>query len=479
MIFYNLRRLFIPAIVTFMLSIPVIGEEGPDSSSKAATTHSSDELTEEAEEEENTSVSSLVGGIRKLVFGYGSTEFGQIVHGQYSFARTGDGKLDHYWIERTIVQIGLSLKNDNGLGVALAGEGQIYFPYAGPGDGAGFGYELLMARYKWYPHQAEVSYSIGELDSPVLSVGLGFFPFKYNPDGRNFGDYLFRLSTYPQYMPTSFDSPYQRLLGLRISSRLFSTLKQDLLLTSEVYLWPLKDFSFTYLIGYNFFGFAEIGGGVMGHRLFSVDERLTTPTKLDQNGKEFSFAGTKVMFRMAFDFKRFLPMPELWGKNDMRLYGEACINGLKSYPVTDSTDPTYPGYNDIKKRIPISFGFNVPTYKILDVLSIEAEWWDAFPLLNSYWGVYPIGYKQNPFPDVYPLKPGTSPRHFAYPYGGAWHWSVYAKKTFLHNLAIKAQFARDHSVIETTLTGTSNADPQEAMDGLGNWAWMCKIEYDF
>jgi len=38
---------------------------------------------------------------------------------------------------------------------------------------------------------------------------------------------------------------------------------------------------------------------------------------------------------------------------------------------------------------------------------------------------------------------------------------------------------RDHTFIETSFSGLSNGDPQECMDGKGNWGWMAKIEYGF
>jgi hypothetical protein len=65
------------------------------------------------------------------------------------------------------------------------------------------------------------------------------------------------------------------------------------------------------------------------------------------------------------------------------------------------------------------------------------------------------------------------------PYGGPWHWAVYAKKTIASNIRIAAQVGRDHTFIETSFSGMSNGDPEEAMDGKGNWGWMAKIEYGF
>ena len=146
---------------------------------------------------------------------------------------------------------------------------------------------------------------------------------------------------------------------------------------------------------------------------------------------------------------------------------------MKNHPVADTTSPHYPGYHDLKKRMPIAFGINLPAFRILDVLAIEAEWWDN-DFANSYWGVY-TGNKQEP----YPWKYGSAVSGRIDPYGGPWHWSVFMQKTLLERVKLKAQAARDHTMLETGETGTSNGDSQEAMDGRGTWAWMGKIEFSF
>jgi len=432
------------------------------------------------------------------VFGVGSYQFGQIVSGQYTDAQfdgSVTGKLSHYWTQQASVQVGAEAKDDNGLSVCLDVEGTVSFPYTLPSDGSAFGYVYLQDRYDWTIHDADATYALGDPKAPYLSITGGFFPFKYNPDARNFGEYLFRINPYPQYLPTQFDCAYQNLLGFRLSSILLpavgkemnscpiSSLRQDLLLTSEMYLWPLRDFSLSYLVGCKVFNFADIGAGIMGDRMFSVDENLTTPPPSAQTpvGGDFSFAGTKVMTRAAIDFKAFLPdLKNVFGENDLRLYSEACWNGLKNYPVPESLggapDPNYPGYNDLKRRLPVLIGFNVPTFGALDVLSCEAEWWND-NYANSYWNVYPLGggYIEVPNPTVY----GSSPSDHREPYGGPWHWSFYAKKTLLKRLKIIGQVARDHTVLNTALTGTVDGDPEEAMDGKGNWGWMAKFEYGF
>jgi hypothetical protein len=235
------------------------------------------------------------------------------------------------------------------------------------------------------------------------------------------------------------------------------------------------------------------------------------------------------MARAALDFKRLLPF-DIWKANDLRLYSEICWNGLKNYPVEDTavvkTNQNYPGYDSLYKRTLVSIGFNWPTHPLasytiipgvaalclnnnfspgtlisggvgiiagtgiwllqkwtgvplgLDLLSLEAEYWNN-DFANSYWGVFPTGggYLQNPNPWTYQKSIDKGAR--IDPYGGPWHWSVYAKKTLFKNAKLIVQVSRDHTILETTLTGMANGDPQEAMDGLGNWGWMSKVEFGF
>jgi hypothetical protein len=376
-------------------------------------------------------------------------------------------------MQQGLCQLGIKTDRTDGFGVVLALEGALYFPYTLPSDGSGFGYELLGPRTRIYPHHLEGSYAVGDEASPLFYAGVGYFPFKYNPDATNFGDYLYRVNPYPQYFPTRFDSPYQRLLGLHLASSPIQGLKIDAMLTSEVFLWPLRDFSLSLLANYTL-PFVEAGAGIIGYRMFPVDARLTTPPADEQEppGTEFSFAGTKVVLRAALNPKEFLPFKEFFGKNDLRLYGEICLNGLKNYPIADSTNSNYPGYDNLSKRTLMLMGFNVPTFKMLDVMALEFEYWPN-DFANSYWGAYPIGggYKQNPNPWNYGSRGAHTQPH------SPWHWSLYMKKTVFDRYKLILQFSRDHTILETSLTGTSNGDPQEAMDGLGNWMWMSKIEF--
>jgi hypothetical protein len=416
------------------------------------------------------------------VFGYGNYQYGQIVHGQY--AHLSDGNLDHFSMEQAVVQVGGEINSKIGLSAVVIGQGVLSFPLCLPSDGSGAGgFGCYTPFYSWNLKQAELQYTLGDAKSPILKFGVGLFPFKYNPDGRTFGDYLLRISPYPQFLQTSFDVPdAEHMLGLHVGSSISPwspdqlALRQDLMLTSETTLWPLQDFSLTYMFNSTIFNFLDLGAGIMWDRLFPTSAILDKPDS-SNNTHNFTFQGTKVMLRAALDFKNVWPLnlaKGLWGKEDWRLYSEMCLNGLKDYPVTDTNSHEYPGYNDITKRTPTVFGFHVPTCKILDVLSLEWEWWDN-NFANSYYGVFNAGYGLVPNP--YKYAQGNTNRN--QPYGGPWHWGIYAKKTVFTHISLVGQIGRDHTFIQTSMTGTSNGDPQEAMDGLGNWAWWLKVQYDF
>lgn len=45
--------------------------------------------------------------------------------------------------------------------------------------------QTLSSDFQFYPNDAELSYSFGNLDRPWLRLSAGYFPFKYNPDAKD------------------------------------------------------------------------------------------------------------------------------------------------------------------------------------------------------------------------------------------------------------------------------------------------------
>jgi len=373
--------------------------------------------------------------------------------------------------------------------VALSIQSQVNFNY--PYNQSAAAQYTKQPQITFTPDRAEAMYTIGNYQKPTLQFGFGYFPFKTNPDAKNLGDYLFRTGTYPVYVVNTFDWAYARLLGLRITSNLTGNLfdalpvgiHQDLLLTSNTMMPPLGDGTLTYLFSLSLDKFLEIGGGISFVSLFPIDTQLTTPQnpqtaypKSNGDTGYYTFAATKPMVRLAFDPKQLIPdrvIPRnLFCEDDFRLYGEVCVTGWEDYPTTiQSPLYTYANRND---RTLFMAGFDFPTLKAIDVLSIEVEHYpnrypnDIFYVLGqSNENSQPL-----PLPQVVP-NASNLPGGKVYP----WFWSIYAKKTFLDRFSIIAQLARDHM-------RPFNNDPQYSYTGdvfeqKGDWWWNVRLRADY
>ena len=131
----------------------------------------------------------------------------------------------------------------------------------------------------------------------------------------------------------------------------------------------------------------DVGAGIMFDRLITtgpiqgekpVDQSVRSTyrnTYLTDNGAldTLSWGGTKVMARVSFDPKGILPagLSKIFGKEDGKIYAEASIlglNSIKAYKKSivngDTTlviDDSMNFYSNIKQRIPVMIGFNIPT----------------------------------------------------------------------------------------------------------------------
>lgn len=232
-------------------------------------------------------------------------------------------------------------------------------------------------------------------EDSLFNLEIGLFPFKYNPNARNLGEYMFRTGCYPGYIYSEgFDLAGAPLSGIHLENNLFNgVMRNDLFFTSEVQFYPSKDFSLTFLTDVTPVpnGVINFGAGLQLFRLLSVDDAYTTPTQYeymsfagdqkiapnwyitDGDTAYYTFAGTKIMGRLAFDPKPLFGSPEFFGPEDLKIYSEAIILGVKNYPASlDSSSPisNYKpinefGYDNLIEKMPIMFGFNWPTHPLL------------------------------------------------------------------------------------------------------------------
>jgi hypothetical protein len=350
-----------------------------------------------------------------------------------------------------------------------------------------------------------------------MSLAAGYFPFKYNPESQNLGEYLFRTGSYPGYVITDFDFPKSRLMGFNLSCTLLKNLQLNALFTSEYVEPPYFDYSLSFVAGYKFLNnILDVGAGIDLDRLLPIKPEVTQDPSyvtdnqnnyVIENGDTLHYTkqGTKLMGRLTFNPKPLLPFAEMLGPDDGKLYGEFAILGTKNYG-------SY--YPDIFQRMPVMCGFNFPTFPIityglvplglywgihskndikvliaggiflvtglgstiaenvwedfvhknlrLDILSGEIEYYGSDPAQRPNIQTSPNTAK----PDVYPVG---QPRSFT-------KWSFYAKKTIAKGWAIKGLIGRDHY---RGLDNVGNYDALERMNGPEDWHYNLRIMYSF
>jgi len=142
----------------------------------------------------------------------------------------------------------------------------------------------------------------------------------------------------------------------------------------------------------------------------------------------------------------------------MKLYGEACIIGLKDYPFY---------YDNMSERTPMMIGFNFPTFKILDLLNIEGEYYSSRISTDYHNQVQPPGAMNRIF--VTPIPAAIADN---IPETLKWKWSIYLKKTLAPRTSIILQFAHDHYRVTYP---DGNPFWTETLPHQGDWRWVVKL----
>jgi hypothetical protein len=300
--------------------------------------------------------------IAPVFSGYASFEESEIVKGYLNmqFSNYAGPVLTPLWMENA--KMGLCANTDVGehLQIIAAFEGKLGFSLTTDYNPQTNYSAAQQEHWDFTIQRGEGLYSFGDPQNPFLQIEAGYFPYKYNPDVRNLGEYLFRSFCYPAALLNTFDRPYADLLGLRIGNAIplsDGSFHHDLLFTSETKHYPLKDFSLSYVTDYSISGIFSVGAGGSLYRLLPVflNDSGTVKTPVNQyvdtttgDTGYYTFSGIKLMARVSFDVKGIIPMDFL-GKEDLKLYGELAILGLKNYPGF---------YDNLSERMPVMLGFN-------------------------------------------------------------------------------------------------------------------------
>lgn len=191
---------------------------------------------------------------------------------------------------------------------------------------------------------------------------------------------------------------------------------------------------------------------------------------LDSTGKVpgakyYTPAGIMLMGRASLDLKKLFES-DAFSSEDLRLYAEIAVLGVQNYPVY---------YEKITDRMPVMVGFNVPTFRLLDLLSVQMEYYNS-PNLNN---TYTVGQKNWAIPYL------PEDTHFS---ENEWNdltkhdnvsWSIVARKRFLGALTAHAQVARDHMrTIGTDWFYGSRYEPNEILHKTSSWYWMFQLGWN-
>lgn len=365
-----------------------------------------------------------------------------------------------------------------------------------------FGPGISNAYMQWFPGEN-------------VDVTFGYFPYKYNAAARNLGEYLFRTEAYPTIIYTGGwswinDAQYTSLGALLTYRSLGGKLRHDVGFFGEYFNAPIYDITPAYIATYKPTGWLTIGGAGALHRFITptpatkraitkdyayrkdfylpatpatppypdrdagyvtmleedlrnfagnaglnFDSLLAHPNNAGSTADTVSFdlAAVKLMAFFEVDFNRLLGLDEArMGK--FNLYGEVAQLGLKNYPIF---------YTEMSQRRPVMVGVSIPTYGLLDNLSVEAEYLKN-PNIESIASTY----------DKLDLPPEENFRYFhAYDEDDV-KWSVHASRRINDFLTLFAQVANDHMRLKNGFTQPQYIPVTNEKD---HWYWLARIQW--
>jgi hypothetical protein len=404
--------------------------------------------------------------------------FGQILHG-YEVSRETN-PVRHKWINTVSTTIAMSAAPTQWLSFKAGLELYTWLPISAGLTNKG---EQRVV-YKTFIPQAEAVLHWNCSDMFAFGAELGMFPYKYNSEARNLGEYLLRCDPYPLFIETKTDRPYATLLGLRLRTSFFNnTLHNDVIVNSKFERPPFYNGALSEVVSYNLANILDLGAGISFDHLFSVNEGdsalygyFTDMNRIPgqegtggdttfRKSNYYTFKGAKLMFRATFDPKPLFHNSSLLGAEDGKLYAELGVLGLKDYTYDVSDTLTRP---TLLHRMPLMIGINIPAFKILDLLNFELEYC-AYPYENSYYNAM----EQKPRPGI----ASDSIWRNIYKTEDNLKWSVYLRKD-ISRLSVIVIWANDHAIYET-VNWENRPCFEQYLRTRKSMHWFCKLNFKF
>ena len=453
---------------------------------------------------------------------------GEVMKGMYKALNTGGNinlinapnDVAHCWFGNPLARLNIAFRPNSNLEVLLGFEGNIFlntFPTEFKTIQSANGEEPPLPQLMdWRLHQAQGIFSLFKNEEASLSLALGLMPYKYNPEVRNLGEFLFRTGTYPFYEVNDFDFPEARVSGLRANFNYTADnfkLTLDQFVLTERNFPPLNDIALATLASLDIDKIITIGAGVDFAHLIALNDKITTPAGArfvngigannDTTWGQYTYKGTKLMGRVTLDpfgnirGEKGSAITDLLGECGGKIYGEVAVTGLKNYPLAlDSIDQLHDtmnvwGYTKVSQRMPWMVGINIPTWKIFDVCSFEIEKYPA-PYPNDYYQAFygsqlPIPTWVTQFRTDTVLGPDAkgNPGIVINNYRAAvysiqrWYWSLYMKRHIAGNAFLIGQVAHDHMRWDVNTGLENNYATEEIMPKPGQWTWRVALLMNF
>jgi hypothetical protein len=420
---------------------------------------------------------------------------------------SGSSVVMHAWYNDLIGTLNFDAKLSEKLRLRGGYEFRQYIKVSPPGF-MGTSYNLGDFLYQeFYLREGQGIFSLMKSDPLSVELALGYMPYKYNPQSRDLGEFLFRSGTYPFFLLGEFDRPFARLTGVRATCSHKSDIiaaHADVLALTEREIRPYWDISLAAVADITLLTFFTLGGGMDLAHVIPVDSRLTTPKtnalnepitdtryityNSDSTSADtgyYTFKGTKLMARATIDpvgpfrGRKGSIISELFGGEGGKIYFEGAIIGLENYPANTELSTTPMGnpygYDKLKEKMPWMAGVTIPCWKVLDICAFEIE---RYP--NPYPNTAALVFKSGlPLPYFGNLSE-TNGFALGSAYVPRWYWSLYIKKKITRSVEMALQFGRDHQRWEMPLNFlNSTYDVEDATVKPNHWGWRLKTSFKF
>gem|GEM_PF-1157676 len=166
----------------------------------------------------------------------------------------------------------------------------------------------------------------------------------------------------------------------------------------------------------------------------------------------YDLAAVYLMAFFNLDFNALLGL-DAGDIGQFKLYGEIAQLGLKNYPLF---------YTQLEQRRPIMVGFSIPTFGLVDELSVETEYLNN-PIVESIASTY----------DKLDLNPDENFRYKTYNQDNL-KWSVHASKSVSKFLTLYTQVANDHIRLKN---GFAQPTFVPITNSKGDWYWLLRIQW--